>query len=65
MIRYKCRGPRVSKDSVEREGCGAVLDELIDKVASDGEDHLIECPSCGNESSVRRVSVKDLEDGDE
>ena len=59
--RYRCRGPRVGDDSIERKGCGAVLDKLIDKVKADGENHGIECPKCGNLSSVRKIQVEEVE----
>ncbi len=59
--RYRCRGPRVDKDSIERKGCGATLDKLIDKVKADGENHGIECPECGNLSSVRKVPAEEVE----
>jgi hypothetical protein len=29
-------------------------------VPEDGKDHKIKCPSCGNESLVRKVAVADL-----
>ena len=59
--KYRCRGPRVKEDSIERRGCGATLDELIDKVKADGENHAIECPKCGNLSSVRKIPVVEVE----
>ena len=59
--RYRCRGPRVKEDSIERKGCGATLDKIIDKVKADGEDHAIECPKCGNLSSVRKTPVEELQ----
>ena len=58
---YRCRGPRVKEDSIERKGCGASLDKLINKVKADGKDHGIECPSCGNLSSVRKVPADQVE----
>ena len=59
--KYRCRGPRVEKDSINRKGCGATLDKLIDRVKADGENHGIECPKCGNLSSVRKVPAEQVE----
>ncbi|KKK94782.1 hypothetical protein LCGC14_2679380 [marine sediment metagenome] len=59
--KYRCRGPRVEKDSINRKGCGATLDKLIDRVKADGENHGIECPKCGNLSSVRKAPVEEVE----
>jgi hypothetical protein len=59
--KYRCRGPRVEEDSIERKGCGASLDKIIDKVKDDGENHGIECPKCGNLSSVRKVPLEEVE----
>lgn len=60
MIKYTCKGPRVSEDSRARKGCGAVLTDIVKVVPEDGETHKCKCPKCGNEFSVMKAKVADL-----
>jgi hypothetical protein len=65
-IKYTCRGPRVLDENNEpvvdelglsiRAGCGADLSSLIHAVPDDGQDYVVECPSCGNTVSVMKTA---------
>ena len=54
-VTYTCLGPRVAEDSAQRKGCGADLTAFILAVKKDGQTHEVECPHCGNVSTVTRT----------
>lgn len=57
--KYRCNGPRVTPDSMERQGCGYDLTPLIQRIPQDGKEYSITCPECGEKPIYRQRPFDD------
>ena len=55
-VKFRCPGK--TNEAGKHVPCGYILNDLIEKIPEDGEDHLVPCPACGRRARIMRTPAE-------